>query len=254
MANGFLRGLAKVGLVQLDEAEAKRAAAPDPADDPEIQRMVAEAARAEKPAPTKKRAPSAPPAPPRPPPGPPARAASAPTSANEIAENTPFDQLYEDAAVPAAPYPAEKLLRLLDGLRAMDARTRKAAVLAMDAADDNWAIADVVLDAQRKARALGAASETLKGRLGSIVEQARTQKDARDQYLAAAAAQIRKKIDELEQTLQKEIADISAQKTQLDAQVEAAEAAYRRESVRLDAEVHRLAEIPDTFVIERPAR
>lgn len=262
MANGFLRGLAKVGLVQLDETETRKVESePDPADDPEIQRMVAEAERAQAPATTKKRTPSAPaPAPSRraapsaPAPSAPAPAASAPRGGGEITEGTPFESYYAESSVPDAPYPAEKLLRLLDGLRAMDPVTRKSAVLAMDAADDNWAIADVVLDAQRKARALSQVGESLKSQLTSIVEHARQQKEARDQYLAAAAAQIRKKIDELEQTLQKEIADIAAQKAQLDAQVEAAEAAYQRESARLASEHQRLAEIPNTFVIERPAR
>ncbi len=262
MANGFLRGLAKVGLVQLDDAEARKMAAaePDPADDPEIQRMVAEAERAQTPpATTKKRAPSSP--------APSAQAKRTPTTppapsgggkpssgGGEITEGTPFEAYYEADAVPPSPYSAEKLLRLLDGLRAMDVNTRKSAVLAMDAADDNWTIADVVLDAQRKTQTLGKTTATLAAQLTTIVDHARQQKEARDQYLAAATATIRKKIDELEHTLQTEIADIAAQKAQLDAHVEAAQGAFQRESARLGAEQQRLAEIPNTFVIERGGR
>jgi hypothetical protein len=261
MANGFLRGLAKVGLVQLDEAETASASrAPDPADDPEIQRMVAEAEQAQAASAKKqKRTPSSP----APAAAAPRAAASAPRAAppastpaqeGSVAEGTPFESHYLAANVPETPYPAEKLLRLLDGLRAMDATTRKAAVLAMDAADDSWTIADVVLDAQRKSRALVQAGEALKSQVTAVVDQARQQKDARDQYLAAATAQIRKRIEELEQTLQKEITDIAAQKAQLDSQVEAAESAYRRESARLETEQRRLAEIPSTFIIDRSAR
>jgi hypothetical protein len=264
MANGFLRALAKVKLVELDETEEKTASkpSPDPADDPEIQRMIAEAERAQAQQaqqPARKGRPASAPAP----------AASAAASASaalppppsraregekrgEIVENQPFESYYATAGVAAAPYPAEKLLRLLDGLRAMDAPTRKAAVLAMDAADDNWAIADVVLDAQRKLRALVQANEHLKEQVSAIRERARQEKEARDKYLAAAGASIMKKIEELQQTLQKETADVAAQKAQFDAQVAAAESAFQRESARIETEQQRLHEIPTTFVIERP--
>lgn len=278
MANGFLRALAKVKLVELDEAEERKVSeAPDPADDPEIQRMVAEAERAQTSAPSKGRRASAPsassPSAPSAPgsskaapsasasskaaPSAPAPSASAAPStpaagAAEIAEGVPFETYYAQSSVPEAPYPAEKLLRLLDGLRAMDSVTRKSAVLAMDAADDNWAIADIVLDAQRKTRALTQADEALQSQLAAIVERGRQEKDAREKYLAAATATIRQKIADLEQTLQREIAEIAAQKAQIDAQVEAAEGACRRESARLQAERQRLSEIAATFVISRP--
>ncbi len=75
---------------------------------------------------------------------------------SRIEEGKALDEIFALANIPPAAFSAEKLLRLLDGLRAMDATTRRAAVLAMDAADDNWTIADPVTDAQRKTAALEA--------------------------------------------------------------------------------------------------
>jgi hypothetical protein len=76
-------------------------------------------------------------------------------------EGIALADIFAAAGVPDSPYPAEKLLRLLDGLRAMDAGTRKAAVLAMDAADDNWQIGDCIADADRKISALDAYKQQL---------------------------------------------------------------------------------------------
>ena len=79
----------------------------------------------------------------------------------EITEGKSFDSIFADANLPISPFPAERLLRLLDGLQAMDETTRKAAVKAMDAADDTWAIDDPVLDAQRKVGVLEAYSQAV---------------------------------------------------------------------------------------------
>ena len=73
---------------------------------------------------------------------------------SRIEESRSFEVLYAERGVPASPFPAEKLLKLIDGLRAMEPAVRKAAVLAMDSADENWTIDDAALDASRKIRAL----------------------------------------------------------------------------------------------------
>ena len=122
---GFMSLLARAKLVELSDEE----------------RIAAElAAEAAAPA-------DAAPSPPPPPP-------ELPPSDCEIDKERGFDAIFGAAGVAPVPFPAEKLLRLLDGLRAMDATTRKMAVLAMDAADDNWDVVDCVADAQRKIAAL----------------------------------------------------------------------------------------------------
>jgi len=246
MANKFLRALAKVKLVELDQSEME-AVEKDAGEDltmEEVDRILAtegkQAAPPPKPAPPK----------PAPPPPQPVRHPGA-SDDGEIVEGRPFADIYLSLAVPEAPYSAEKLLRVLDGLKAMDPGTRKAAVIAMDAADEEWTLADAVLDAQRKIRALDQTATGIGDQLRGIQEQADHDKAKRDQYLAEATATIQKKIQELEETLQNEIATISAQKAEIDGKVSAAIAAATREQARLRAEVQRLEEIPATFAVER---
>ena len=245
MSNKFLRALAKVNLVELDEDEEKKVAADSGSDlsMEEIDKILAEEAEREaKSAPKKAKTP---------PPPPPVAAANAPPSKAGVEEGRAFGEIYQEAAVPEAPYEAEKLLRVLDGLKAMDPATRKAAVLAMDAADEEWTVADAVLDAQRKIQVLESRCEVTSQQLAAIKTQAQQDKAARDQYLAEATATIRKNIEELEATLQREIADIAAQKAAIDGNVEAADGASQRELARLRSEIERLKDIPATFAIER---
>ncbi len=244
MASKFLKALSKMKLVELtEEEEAKVASEPDSEMSlAEIDRILAEEAKHSPPP----RPPSVPPVAPTTPPQPPA------TSASGIVEDRPFEEIYTSAQVPEAPYSAEKLLRVLDGLKAMDPATRKAAVIAMDAADDEWTIADAVLDAQRKISVLENTASQIQAQLEHIRQTAEQEKKTRDDYLAQATETIRQKISELEQTLQHETAQIAAQKAEIEGKVEAAEAATVREIARLKAEIERLRSLPATFSVERP--
>ena len=143
---GFMRLRARAKLVELSDEE----------------RLAAElAAEAAAPA-------DAAPSPPPPPP-------ELPPSDCEIDKERGFDAIFGAAGVAPVPFPAEKLLRLLDGLRAMDATTRKMAVLAMDAADDNWDVVDCVADAQRKIAALEGYKHHLAAQVQGSERQTRTQ-------------------------------------------------------------------------------
>jgi hypothetical protein len=264
MANKFLRALAAVKLVELSEEEQKKVAAQPseaPLDMAEIDRIIA-ADEAEQAAKAKGK-PAARPA--APPPRAVAPAARAPvpvtpppvavgrvtSSAGDIAEGRPFEDLYAAAGVQPTQYPAEKLLRMLDGLRAMDPNTRKAAVLAMDAADDSWTIADSVVDAERKVRVLNESIRGAHEQVAAIAENARAEIEKRDAYLAQAAETIQRKIAELQQTLQQESVTIASQKTEIEARVAAARAAAERESARMVAEIERLGEVSRTFALQR---
>ena len=248
MSNKFLRALSKMKLVELDEEEKKRVEQ-EGKESPEmsleeIDRILAEEAERAGGAPQVPQQRAAPK--PAPPPAVPT------TSSSEIPEDRSFEAIYSEAGVQEAPYSAEKLLRVLDGLRAMDPHPRKAAVLAMDAADEEWTIADAVLDAQRKIRVLEGTGQAIQAQLQQIQQTAAHEKATRDDYLAKAAATIRAKIQELEETLQAETAQIAAQKADIDGKVQNAIAATARESARLQAEVQRLRQIPATFAVERP--
>lgn len=262
MANKFLRALAKVKLIELEgeeAAELERSAGEDQVDMAEIDRILAEEAEASgdvvltKTAPTPARAPTptAPTVPITPSPVS-SSPAGAPGAASQIIqEGRAFDEIYLEAAVPPAAYPAEKLIKVLDGLKAMDPTTRRAAVLAMDAADDDWSVADAVLDAQRKVRSLNQAVQGMSSTLEQFAEHSRQEKERRDAYLAQATETIRNKILELEQTLQKEAAEVAQQKAEIDARLRSAQEACAREVSRLSQEVGRLQEIPQTFAVER---
>ena len=229
---GILSLLAKAKLIELSEDEQLAASAERPAAVPD-----APAAQPAEVAETRMHAGTA------------AAAPDLPSLADACADldGATFSDLFASAGVPASPYPAEKLLRLLDGLRAMDAGTRKSAVLAMDAADDNWQIDDCVRDADLKIAALEEHKRRLAEQMqererqsGELVSQIRV-------VLDEASAAIRKQIAELEQLLEREVTRAAQESTSVEAGLRAAREATAREARRMDAEIERLREIPNTF-------
>jgi hypothetical protein len=226
----FLKTLAKMGLVELDGQELP-AGGDQELSDADVQRILAEARGESAPAPS----PAAPSAP-----------APAPVSA-DVVEGRAFEELYREAGLTSPAFPAERLLKLLDGLRAMDAGTRKAAVLAMDAADEAWTIEDPLLDAAKKMQALARAKVGLEGSVQAAEARCRDELAARDKYLADATATIREQIAQLEKTLQDEIGNVAREKAELEAGLRATREAAARESARLDQELRRLEEIPAIF-------
>ncbi len=163
------------------------------------------------------------------------------------AEGIPLADIFAAAGVPDSPYPAEKLLRLLDGLRAMDAGTRKAAVLAMDAADDNWQIGDCIADADRKISALDAYKQQLNAQLQDREQQSAEVVNQIKLALDNSTAAIRKQIAELEQLLEREVTRAAQESTSVEAGLRAARESTAREARRMDAEIERLREIPTSF-------
>jgi hypothetical protein len=123
-----------------------------------------------------------------------------------------LDPIYASAGVAPSIYPAERLLRLLDGLSAMDEATRLMAIKAMDAADESWSIDDPLADAAVKVEALAAHGAVLQDDLQALERETQ----ARLQALAARQEQvvgdIRKQIAELEALVARELAR-SAQET-----------------------------------------
>jgi hypothetical protein len=166
-----------------------------------------------------------------------------------IEEGKSLEDIFALAGIPPAAFPAEKLLRLLDGLRAMDASTRKAAVLAMDAADDTWTIADPVTDAQRKMAALEAYKQRLSEQVASAERGTAAEVGEIKSALERNSAEIRAQIAELERLLEREIAKAAQQTTGLEASLSAAKEAAAREQRRMDREIGRLSEIPASFAL-----
>lgn len=215
----LLRALEKVGLVEL-EAAAERGVASEPA------------------------APESVPAEPVPAV---AEVAAEPLAEGPIREQRPFLEIYAEDQVASSPFPAEKLLKILDGLAALDPSSRKAAVLALDAADDSWQLDDALLDAERKLKALDGAKRQVEAQARAELERARTEIEAREQRQQEAVARVRQQIADLEGLLEREVTRATEEKAALHNAARAAKDACGRESARCDAEAARLRRLSEIF-------
>lgn len=132
-----------------------------------------------------------------------------------------LDEIYAQAGVPVSQYPAERLLRLMDGLSAMDANTRLMAVKAMDAADESWTIEDPLADAQAKAQALAMHAELLALNLQALERDTQARIEAVTARREKVVADIRQQMSELDALMAREVAraaqDIAGQEAQLQA-------------------------------------
>ncbi|HMW54129.1 MAG: hypothetical protein NOF05_04405 [Candidatus Accumulibacter phosphatis] len=241
---GFLNLLAKAKLIELSEDERLAASAEPPqealaarpetrAEAPVLPRLREQASEEPKTMPAASALPSL--------------AEACPDLDGDALEGHAFEDIFAAAQVPASPYPAEKLLRLLDGLRAMDAGTRKMAVLAMDAADDNWQISDCLSDADLKIAALEDHKRQLAAQLQERERQSTELVDQIRRVLDEGTAAIRKQITELEQLLEREVTRAAQETTSVEAGLRVARESAARETRRVDAEIDRLREIPTIF-------
>lgn len=218
----FLRALEKVGLVESEGRERAADAVP-PAEMPEST-PAAQAATVAEPDPVA--LPSGP-----------------------IQEQRAFEAIYAEAHVAPGPFPAEKLLKILDGLAALEPASRKAAVLALDAADDSWQLDDALLDAERKLKALEGAKRQVEGQARAELERAKAEIEAREQRQQEAVARIRQQIADLEALLEREVARATEEKAALQEAARSAKDACAREIARCDGEATRLRRVAEIFAI-----
>lgn len=176
-----------------------------------------------------------------------------PKTSAEVEEGRPFADFYAESEIAKAPYPAEKLLKVLEGLQAMPPETRRAAIGAMDGADDDWTIADPVLDAQRKIKCLQSVQSGLTATIQAAEARASQELQESSSYLEQATATIHKQIAELEQLLESERQSIAQRKLQIQERADGVRAAVRREDARLSSEVARLQQIPLSFAASENA-
>ncbi len=150
-------------------------------------------------------------------------AAAPPSEATMPTVGTPLklDDIYAQAGVPASLYPAERLLRLIEGLSAMDPGTRLMAIKAMDAADESWTIEDPLADAQTKAQALSMHAELLQLNLQALERDTLARIEATTAKRDKVVGDIRQQLSELDALMNREVAraaqDIASQEAQLQA-------------------------------------
>lgn len=188
---GILSFLEKAGLVKTDEPTAALQPLP-----------VGESTASAEPAASAHPAPSA---------------ANGPAPASPVFEQTEssplqLDDIYASEGVSASVYPAERLLRLLGGLSAMDEATRQMAIRAMDAADESWTIDDPLADAAAKVRALAAHAQRLALNLQQQERETQGRLDAVSARQEQVVGDIRRQIAELEALVAREL-DRAAQET-----------------------------------------
>jgi hypothetical protein len=134
-----------------------------------------------------------------------------------------LDQIYANGGIAPSLYPAERLLRLLDGLSAMDEATRLMAIKAMDAADESWSIEDPLADAAAKVQALSAHAQQLQRNLQALQAQTQSRLDAIAARQDKVVGDIRKQITELEALVARELGRAAADTETQQADLKAAQ-------------------------------
>jgi hypothetical protein len=87
-----------------------------------------------------------------------------------VEEGLGFVDIYARQSVAEASFPVERLLKLVEGLRALDPTTRRAAIMAMDVADETWSMDQVLADADAKVAALRGHQRQMQGAANGVVQ------------------------------------------------------------------------------------
>ena len=162
------------------------------------------------------------------------------TPAAGVAAGIALDSIYAAAGVPSSAYPAERVLKILDGLAAMDSATKRAAIAAMDAADDTWTVDDVIGDAARKATALRGHVDQLSRQIGDAQQLESTQKASLTKDYDDLCASIDAQIAQLREAAQLAASEHTKAIATLAERTATAIATCKSEQSRVQAEIDRL--------------
>jgi hypothetical protein len=135
-----------------------------------------------------------------------APAAAGPADAPAEATALALEEVYARASVAPCVYPAERLLRLIDGLKAMDEPMRRTTIQAIDAADDSWSIDDPMRDAAAKVAAIERHAATIRAGVAQAEQQTQAELAALQQRQEATVAEVRRQVADLEGLLAREVA------------------------------------------------
>jgi hypothetical protein len=209
-------------------------APPVPAEDSDIDAIIRRAAEAE----TRSSTP--------PPPMPTAAGEVAPAMAG-VEEGLDVAQIYARQGVVDAGFPVERLIKLVDGLKALDPTTRRAAISAMDVADETWSMDQVLADADAKIAALRGHQRHLQGNADALVQANQARIAALESSRDTRLADLRQQIAALEAQIQDAVGATAADVARLQSESESNKAALARETQRLDAQVLSLEELAAQF-------
>ena len=186
--------------------------------------------------------------------GPPSRA-DAPADGAEppaedavgVEEGLSFADIYGRERVAEASFPVERLLKLVEGLRALDPTTRRAAIMAMDVADETWSMEQVLADADAKVAALRGHQRQMQGTADAVVQSNRERIAALESSRDGRVAELRQQIAALEAQIQDAIGTAAADVAKLQSESESNKAALLRETQRIDAHILNLDELVAQF-------
>jgi hypothetical protein len=167
-----------------------------------------------------------------------------------VEEGLSFVDIYARQSVAEASFPVERLLKLVEGLRALDPTTRRAAIMAMDVADETWSMEQVLADADAKLAALRSHQRQMQGAADGVVQANRERVAALESSRDGRLAELRQQISALEAQIQDAIGTTSADVAKLQSESESNKAALLRETQRIDAQILNLEELAAQF---RPA-
>ena len=128
-----------------------------------------------------------------------------PAPAAPLPDGQSLEQVYAAGQVPACSYPAERLLRLVAGLNAMDEAMRRQTIQAIDAADESWTIDDPLGDAAAKVTAIEQHASGLRAGLGQAETQAQAELAELRRKQEATVAEVKRQIADLEGLLTREV-------------------------------------------------
>lgn len=164
-----------------------------------------------------------------------------------VEEGLTFADIYGRQGVAEAQFPVERLLKLVDGLRALDPTTRRAAITAMDVADETWSMADVLADADAKMAALRGHQRQMQGAADGVVQANRERVAALESSRDGRLAELRQQIAALEAQIQEAVGSTAADVAKLQSESESNKAALLRETQRIDAHILNLEELVAQF-------
>ena len=164
-----------------------------------------------------------------------------------VEEGLTFADIYCRQGVADAQFPVERLLKLVDGLRALDPTTRRAAITAMDVADETWSMDDVLADADAKMAALRGHQRQMQGAADGVVQANRERVAALESSRDDRLAELRQQIAALEAQIQDAVGSTAADVAKLQSESESNKAALLRETQRIDAHILNLEELVAQF-------
>ena len=174
---------------------------------------------------------------------PPAEPASPPA----IEEGLSFADIYVRQGLAEAAFPIERLQKLVEGLRTLDPTTRRAAITAMDVADETWSMEQVLADADAKVAALRGHQRHLQGGAEALVQHNGERIAALEASRDTRVAELRQQIAALEAQVQDAIGATAADVARLHSESESNKAALQRETQRLDAQIAAIADLAAQF-------